>query len=424
MRSKKRHHNDGLAKRCGCPRREWTKCVHPWHLQFQYRNEFHRCSLNVIASTLGEPKPQSKSEAKKLADCLRVEIRAGRNPLAQPAAQPAVTSLTFGDVVDRYVAEYLGRRETSNGVEWSGQHVRGTTGKNASYHLAVIRQVAVPTAHGKTVRLESKPFTAVTTTDVKAVQAARRSHGAVGCNRVMTRLRHLFNWAVAEGMIANSPFKRGEVTLVKLDVRAETERTRRLEADEEGRLLHHASPHLHALIVAALFTGCRLGELLSLQWKQIRCTASGEAQLIELPAAKTKTHENRTIPVSSDLRAVLEMRRTDPKGVALPPEAFVFGNPVGEQRVSIKTAWGNTCRRAGISNLHFHDLRREFACRLLESSVDLHDVRDFLGHANITTTSRYLRSSPVRLAEALERMERLAETIVDTDAQPHLAEVR
>jgi len=97
---------------------------------------------------------------------------------------------------------------------------------------------------------------------------------------------------------------------------------------------------------------------------------------------------------------------------------------VGERIGSIKTAWRNTCRRAGIGDLHFHDLRREFACRLLESSADLHDVRDFLGHANITTTSRYLRSSPVRLAEALERMERSAETIVDTDAQPHLAEVR
>ena len=42
---------------------------------------------------------------------------------------------------------------------------------------------------------------------------------------------------------------------------------------------------------------------------------------------------------------------------------------------------------------------------LLEASADLHDVRDFLGHANITTTSRYLRSAPVRLAQALERME-------------------
>ena len=44
-------------------------------------------------------------------------------------------------------------------------------------------------------------------------------------------------------------------------------------------------------------------------------------------------------------------------------------------------------------------------CRLLESNADLHDVRDFLGHANITTTSTYLRSTPVRLARALERLD-------------------
>ena len=64
------------------------------------------------------------------------------------------------------------------------------------------------------------------------------------------------------------------------------------------------------------------------------------------------------------------------------------------------------------------------ACRLLESSADLHDVRDFLGHANITTTSRYVRSTPVRLAQALERMEAATGTLVDADDQPHLAAVR
>jgi integrase len=93
------------------------------------------------------------------------------------------------------------------------------------------------------------------------------------------------------------------------------------------------------------------------------------------------------------------MRRTDPTGQPSPPDAYVFGNGVGERLTSIKTAWRNTCRRAGTEDLHFHDLRREFACRLLESSADLHDVRDFLGHAHITTTSRYVRSTPVRLAQ-------------------------
>ena len=290
--------------------------------------------------------------------------------------------------------------------------------------LNTTRKIVVPAGNGQHVRLEQKPFTAVSTLDVRTVQSERRSHGPVGCNRLMARLRHLFNWSIAEGMIDRTPFKRGDVTLVKLDTHAETERTRRLQQGERARLLKHATPHLQALIIAALSTGCRRGELLSLQWSQIQRDEQGEAQLIVLPASKTKTHDLRVIPVSSDLRAVLEMRRTDPEGEALPPEAFVFGNPVGERIGSVKTAWRNTCRRAGIDDLHFHDLRREFAYRLMESSADLHDVRDFLGHANITTTSRYLRSTPVRLAQALERMEAATETVADADDQPHLAAMR
>src|SRR5262249_6924544 len=88
-----------------------------------------------------------------------------------------------------------------------------------------------------------------------------------------------------------------------------------------------------------------------------------------------------------------------------PPDKFVFWNEVGEQVGSIKTAWRATCRRAGIRGLHFHDLRREFGSRLLESGAAEHDVRDFLGHANITTTSRYLKSTPLRLERALAALD-------------------
>ena len=83
-----------------------------------------------------------------------------------------------------------------------------------------------------------------------------------------------------------------------------------------------------------------------------------------------------------------------------------------------------SCRaRPGISEFPIGrcDVGGLTACRLLESSADLHDVRDCLGHAHITTTSRYVRSTPVRLVQALARMEAAAETIVDADDQPHLA---
>jgi Phage integrase family len=97
--------------------------------------------------------------------------------------------------------------------------------------------------------------------------------------------------------------------------------------------------------------------------------------------------------------------RTDPVGGHLPSEAFIFGDEIGGRIGSVKTAWRMACNRAGIMDLHFHDLRHEFACRLRESRAELHDGRDFLGHGYISTTSRYLRSTTLRLERALMNLE-------------------
>ena len=77
-----------------------------------------------------------------------------------------------------------------------------------------------------------------------------------------------------------------------------------------------------------------------------------------LPADKTKVGEGRPIPMTQRLQAVLEMRRLDPTGEEMGPDAYVFGNEVGERVKSIRTAWENCRRRAGVRGLHFHDLRR------------------------------------------------------------------
>jgi integrase len=200
--------------------------------------------------------------------------------------------------------------------------------------------------------LERKEIRAVTRADVEAVrawrrlqQASGRSHsgskgGEVGTNRLLSRLRHIFNWAIAEEYLEATPFKRGPVTIVKLDARVEGSRTRRLEpsvslpdgtvADgEEARLLKHSGPHLRALIVAALSTGCRLGELLSLQWSQVRVDEQGQPRWLFLPATKTKSAQARAVPIGATLRAELAMRTTGPDGQVHPSTAFVFGNDCG-----------------------------------------------------------------------------------------------
>ena len=398
-RSVKVRDNGGLKKRCGCPRRQWSKCAHPWHFGFKYAGKEHRWSLHKIAE-----KPagywMSKSEAEAIRDRLRAQIREGtlgEIPGRQPDAK-----LTFGDVADQYLERH---------VRVPSRRVRAV--QQAVSHLRILRRAEVPGPGGRSVMLAEKRIDLITKADVESIRESRRRQperpgnkgGEVGINRLLARLRHVFSWAIAEGYTTETPFKRHGVTVVKLDSRVETPRHRRLEPGEEDRLLRHAGDHLRALIVALLFTGCRVGELLSLTWKQIRRDEDGKPKWLMLPATNTKTYRLRPIPIGARLSAELEMRQHGPDGTAFGPEAFVFGNKVGEKINSVKTAWAGTCRRAGISGLQIRDVRREFASRLRESGASDHDVRDFLGHANITTTSRYLASTPLRLEQALANLE-------------------
>ena len=132
----------------------------------------------------------------------------------------------------------------------------------------------------------------------------------------------------------------------------------------------------------------------------------------------TKTSVARTIPISQWLKAELEMRRTDPKGQPFPPSAYVFGNDVGERIKSVQKAWTKTCKRAGIVGLQLRDLRREFASELQEApGVSPHEVATWLGHSNISTTSRYLSTTTAgHLHHTLKKLEK-ARQIRTTFAQ-------
>lgn len=411
--------NDGVWKRCDCGKRRWPKCEHGWYFNFHHGGRSHRYSLDAIARNRAQAPPANKIEATTWRDRIRGEIRDGTFSdldSGQPAVPPEAR-LTFGDVCDQYLARH---------VRTPTRRPRGR--REMEIMIALLRRAEVPGPGGAGVRLEVKAIDAITRADVEAVRTWRRQEqaagkskvgakgGEVGTNRILSRLRHVFAWAIAEGHIEATPFKRGSVSVVRMETTVEDARTRRLEPSvklpdgtvqdgDEARLLAHAGPHLRALIVAALSTGARLGELLSLQWSQIRRDDKGQARWIVLPAAKTKTAEGRVIPVGSNLRATLELRKHAPDGTERPADAYVFGTDTGARVKSIRTAWTNTSEKAGISGLHFHDLRREFASRLLESSADLHDVQMFLGHAAITTTSRYLQSTPDRLERALARLE-------------------
>ncbi len=78
----------------------------------------------------------------------------------------------------------------------------------------------------------------------------------------------------------------------------------------------------------------------------------------------------------------------------------------GEAIKSVKTAWGNTCRRAGIDGLHFHDLRHEAGSRWIEGGVPIHHVQALIGHSNVKQTSTYLNVDLDGLKESVRKFER------------------
>jgi len=351
-----RHSRTGnVRKLCGC--KGWKACAHPWYLDFRpARGRRVRRNLDELIGYHARDFDAAKREAERA----KVAIRDNRDPKdLQPGDRPTLAQL---------LEEY--------------QRRLGASLNDAAQIPAIVRTI-VPAPAGA-IAFGEWTATEITTSAIEAFRAQRPK---VAGNRNLALLRAMFNWAVLRRLVDQSPFRVGHVAAVKLA--RETSRTRRLQPGEEERLLLAANS-LRDLVIAALETGCRKGELLSLQWHQVRFFPRAE---LFLPAQKTKAKKDRRVPLSSALRTVLEGRRCDPAGEPLPADAYVFGDEIGRSRRSIKTAWRLACGRAKLVDLHFHDLRREAGSRWMDAGVPLATIQRWLGHHDISQTSTYLSAS-------------------------------
>lgn len=337
---------------------------------------------------------------------------------------PARVTLTIAQLLAAYVREYvtLERPRSLENVKYQIGAIAATvlelpTGEPRAFGDWLVLDVG--TGALEKFRAARRTRTMVTATDQDGQARARRKGGVLTANRDLALLRAAFNWGIRLDYVDATPFKKSTETIVKLT--KESSRRRRLEGDEGARLLQACDPlqlnpktkaplflqprpRLRPIVEALLETGCRIGELLSLQWWQVKDLAGGNPRL-DLVASKTKTKRDRVVPISGRLQKILELRRNDPAGEPHGPQAYVFGNELGERTLSIKTAWRLTCKRAGIVGLRVHDLRREAGSRWLEGGVPLQVVREWLGHSNISQTSTYLESTLTGQHDAMRRFE-------------------
>jgi integrase len=162
---------------------------------------------------------------------------------------------------------------------------------------------------------------------------------------------------------------------------------------EEIKLLAACSKHLRPIVIAALDTGMRRGELLNQLWEHV----DFDRNLISVTHSKTAEGEHRPVPLTSRVRAMLDKLRQ--------PSGLIFtydGQPIHRP----KTGWTGALRRAGLPHFRLHDLRHTFNSRLVEAGV-ISDIRkELMGHSRGgDVNSIYTHIDLPVLREAIHRLD-------------------
>lgn len=272
-----------------------------------------------------------------------------------------------------------------------------------------------------------KPMTDFNPFAIEAMRQKWRKGGMLprSINRDMQRLQSVLSRAVAWGVLDRHPFASG-VKALKHDKagrvrflspteesalrKALDDRERRLVAartrgnswretrgyellpEREGEMLDHLKP----LVLVALNTGLRRGELFSLKWDDVNLSA----KVLTVVAASAKSGHTRRIPLNSEALSVLQVwrdRHPDASGL-------VFPGAEGERLNNINRSWRAVAKAAKLVGFRFHDCRHSFASKLVQQGVDLNTVRTLLGHSEISTTLIYSHLAPAGLASAVERL--------------------
>lgn len=217
----------------------------------------------------------------------------------------------------------------------------------------------------------------------------RRSPTTV--NRDMALISKILSLAVEYSYIDTNPSRR-----VKF-FKAEAKEKKVLSKADEEKLLAiiPEDDRLRSVVLVALKTGMRRGELVQLKWADIDFVGN----TINLPAPITKGYRARSLPLMPDVKAIILALRAQGSwrdevfpGFKLSPN-------------SVTTRFSLACKKAGLEGYTFHCLRHTFSTRLKDAGAHPFVVRDWLGHRTIEMTNHYTHATQETMREAVEMLE-------------------
>ncbi len=211
--------------------------------------------------------------------------------------------------------------------------------------------------------------------------------------RYLAALSHALTVAMKEwGWIEDSPMRR--VTKPQ-EPRG---RVRFLSDDERSLLLKacqkSSNPFLYPVVVIALSTGMRQGEIMNLRWENVDIFR-GRIVLHE-----TKNGERRTVPLRGLALQLMQQHSQSTRDIGLlfPSKEDLL------KPVDLRFPWEKALKQAGIENFRFHDCRHSCASYLLMNGASLAEIAEVLGHKTLSMVKRYSHLSEAHASKVIERM--------------------
>jgi integrase len=226
----------------------------------------------------------------------------------------------------------------------------------------------------------------------KGQKPETRARRGAGVNRELATLKNIFNIARRQRRF------HGENPVEAVSFFPEQSRDYVLNKDEVSRLLEAADDELKKIILIALNTGLRRGEILGLKWSQVNF----DDGIISL--ARTKSTKFHRVPMNSVVLNILSSleRRGE----------YVFPGRWGRGHlIDCKKAFVDARKKAGLPEVHFHDLRHCAGTYMATAGVPLTTVQQILGHKDIRTTTRYINPNDENRRKAVNALAALFEDL-------------
>ena len=288
---------------------------------------------------------------------------------------------TLSKTIQRYIAEILPHKPKDahnvkrHLVRWNHELGRLTLSQITPSHIAKIRD-----------KLLSET----------TVRHTQRSPSTVV--RYIASLSHLFSICIHEwGYLKTNP-----VSSIKKPKNVQG-RTRFLSKEEISVLLANCKKSkcrfLFTIVLLALQTGMRQGEILSLTWADVDFANHW------VFLKHTKNNQHRTVPISKQIQTLLQSHRNHQ-----PNSFLVFPSPQDVAKpIDFRSAWRVALKRSSIKDLVFHDLRHTTASHLAIEGYGFGQIAEILGHKSLQMTKRYAHLSQTKKKEMLKTMELLSD---------------